>query len=139
MEVCWNQNPNDRPSMAQVVRWSQLPELQSLRMIHYLEPAKLLSICQCQVVRDHVHQDRVDKSYLKHVIPNCKQFVSPFSSLSSQTPPSKRKSNISNKHTQIWIAQDMNETATKMTIVTFRSSDLGYYVRILNFLRSTHT
>lgn len=134
MKACWNQDPNKRPNMAQVVKWSKLPELQSLRIIHQLKPTKLLTICQCRVVRDHVHHSTTDKPQnIQHTIPNCENFKSLFSSLSPQTPPSKRKQNVANNHTQIWIAQDKDEATTKLTIVTFRSSDLGYYVRSLNF------
>ena len=130
MQVCWSHNPNDRPSMAQVVKWSQFPELQSLRTIHELESRKLLGICQCQVVRYHIHQYATEKPQnLQNIIPSCEHYDSLFSSLSTQTPPSKMKQKTSNNHTQIWIAQDKNEATTKMTIVTFRSSDLGYYVR----------
>ena len=129
MKACWNHNPDDRPNMAQIVEWSQLPELQCLRTIHHLEPRKLLGICQCQVVRDHMHQP---KSQNLPQNPNCEDFKSLFSSLSLQTPQSRRRQIISNKHTQIWIAQDVtDEAVTKMTIVTFRSSNLGYYVRCL--------
>lgn len=132
MEACWSENPSDRPTMAQVVKWSQLPELKFLRTIHQLEPAKLLSICHCQVVRNHVHQHSCNISRnLHHNIPNCKPLKSLFVSLSSQTPKSTRKQNTSNNHTQIWIAQDKNDATTKMTIITFRSSDLGCYVSII--------
>ena len=133
MKVCWNQNPSDRPNMAQVVEWSQFPELKFLRTIHQLEPRKLLGVCQCQVVRDHVHQyATVKPENIQSTIPNCDRLKSLFSSLSSQTPRSKRKHSTSNNHTQIWIAQEKDKVTTKLTIVTFRSSDLGYYVSTLN-------
>ena len=45
-----------KPNLAQVVKWSQFSELQSLRTIYQLEPRKLFGVCQCQVLRDHVHQ-----------------------------------------------------------------------------------
>lgn len=130
MKACWNHNPSDRPNMAQVVKWSQFPELQSLRTIYQLESRKLLGICQCQVVRDHVHQHATIKQQnLQSIMPNYSLFNSLFCSLSSQSPQRKRKQNTSNNHTQIWIAQDKDDTTTKITIVTFRSSDLGCYVR----------
>ena len=133
MKACWNQNPNDRPNMAQVVKWSQCMELKSLRIIHQLKRRKLLGICKCQVVRDHVHQHATVKPQNVHsILPNCDHFKSMFSSLSSQTPQSKRKQSTSNNHTQIWIAQDNDEVTSKLTIVTFRSSDLGCYVSTLN-------
>ena len=133
MKACWSQNPSDRPNMAQVVKWSQFPELKSLRTIHQLEPRKLLEICQCQVVRDHVHQlATVKPQNIQSIISNCNHFKSLFSSLSSHTPQSKRKQSTSNNHTQIWIAQDKDEVTTKLTIVTFRSSDLGCYVSTSN-------
>ena len=134
MKACWNHNPSDRPNMAQVVEWCQFPELQSLRTIHQLEPRKLLGICQCQVIRDHVHQHATVKPQNSQSIQKCAHFKSLFSSLSSQTPQNRRKQNTSNNHTQIWIAQDEVKATTKMTIVTFRSSDLGYYVRTLKFV-----
>ena len=132
MKACWNQDPNSRPNMAQIVEWSQYLELKSLRTIHQLDPRKLLGICQCQVARDHVHQHATVKlQNVQNILPNCGHFKSLFSSLSSQTPQSKRKQSTSNNHTQIWIAQD-REVTSKLTIVTFRSSNLGYYVSILN-------
>lgn len=133
MKACWKQNPSDRPNMAQVVEWSRCAELKSLRTIHQLEPRKLLEVCQCQVVRDHVHQHSTVKSQnTQSIIPNCDRFKSLFSSLSSHIPQSKRKQSTSNNHTQIWIAQEKDEVTTKLTIVTFRSSDLGCYVSTLN-------
>ena len=133
MKACWNHNPSDRPNMAQVVEWSKSLELKSLRTIHQLEPRKLIGICQCQVVRDHVHQHATVKPQnIQSIIANCRHFKSLLSSLSSQTPQSRRKQNTSSNHTQIWIAQDEDEATTKLTIVTFRSSDLGYYVSALN-------
>ena len=133
MKVCWSHNPDNRPSMAQVVKWSQFPELQFLRIIHELELKRLSGICQCQVVRDHVHQHATVKPQsLQNIIPNCEKIQSLFSSLPSLTPQIKRKKSKSDNHTQIWIAQDKDEITTKLTIVTLRSSDLGYYVSSLN-------
>ena len=141
MKACWNQNPSDRPNMAQVVQWSQFSELQSLRTIYQLKPRKLLGICQCQVVRNHVHQyATVKPENEQNIIPNRDHFKSLFSSLSSQSPQSKRRQSTSSNHTQIWIAQekarkiaqDEHKVTTKLKIVTFRSSDLGYYVSTLN-------
>ena len=133
MKACWNQNPNNRPNMAQIVKWSQCMELKSLRIIHQLQPRKLLGICKCQVVQDHVHQHAIVKPQnILNTFPNCGHFKSLFYSLSSQTPQSKRKQSASNSHTQIWIAQDKDEVTSKLTIVTFRSSDLGCYVNTLN-------
>ena len=134
MKACWNQDPNNRPNMAQIVGWSQYLELKSLRTIHQLDPRKLLlGICQCQIVRDHVHQHvTVKPQNVQSILPNCGHFKSLFSSLSSQTPQSKRKQSTSNNHTQIWIAQDEDKVTSKLTIVTFRSSNLGCYVSTLN-------
>lgn len=131
MKACWNQDPMERPSMAQVVKWSQLPELQSLRIQYHLKPARLLSVGQCVVLRDHVHQHATKRpSNIQSTIPNDEHSISLFSSKSTLTPKPKRKLNTTNHHNQVWIAQENEDTTSKLTIFTFRSSDLGFYVRI---------
>ena len=132
MKACWNQDPMERPSMAQVVKWSQLPELQSLRIQYHLKPARLLSVGQCVVLRDHVHQYATNKpSNIQFTISNAEHFTSLFSSKSALTPKPKRKQSTTNHHSQVWIAQENKDTTSKLTIFTFRSSDLGFYVRTI--------
>ena len=130
MRACWNQDPRERPSMMQVVKWSQLQELLSLRILHHLNPTKLLSIGQCVVLRDHLHQYTTNRpSNIQYTIPNCEKLPSLFSSISAQTLPAKRKKKITDHHSQVWIAQEADTTRSKLTIFTFRSGDLGFYVR----------
>ena len=135
MKACWNQNPDDRPTMAQVVEWSQLPELQSLRTIHHLDPIKLLGICQCKVDEEHIHQDTTEMPQnLQETIPNWDSNPN-VSFLSTLVPPIERKQNMYTvtDHTQVWIAQEKDEANTKLTVITFKSSDVGYNVRTLIF------
>ena len=134
MKACWNQNPDDRPTMAQVVEWSQLPELQSLRTIHHLDPMKLLGICQCEVDEEHIHQDTTDiPQNLQETIPNCDSNPD-FSFLPTQTPPAETEQDMVTDHTQIWIAQNKDGDNTKLTVITFKSSDLGFDVRRFKIL-----
>ena len=115
--------------MTQVVKWSLLPELQSLRLQYHLNPTTLLSVSQCTVWRDHVHLDVASKpSNVQYTIPNCEPYPPLFSSISAQTPPVERQENTMDHHSQVWIAQG-NEN--EMTILTFRSSDLGFYVSVI--------
>ena len=126
MKVCWNQDPKERPSMMQVVEWSLLPELQSLRLQYHLNPTTLLSISHCTVWKDHVHQDVASKpSKIQYTIPNCELHPPLFCSTSAQTVSVERQDNTMDHYSQVWIAQG-NEN--EMTILTFRSSDLGFYV-----------
>lgn len=140
MKACWNQDPKERPSMAQVVKWSQLPELQSLRIQCHLKPTRLLSIGQCLVFRDHLHEYTTKKqSNIQYTIPNCEQFTSLFSSISAQTPPAKRKQKTADYHSQVWIAQEKDDVTTNLTIFTFRSSDLGFYVRFFAYFKNLNS
>ena len=117
MKACWNQNPRERPTMSQVVEY-------------HLGPTRLLSVGQCQVLRDHVHQYATNKpSNIQYTIPNCECTTSLFSCISAQTPQAERKQNTTSDHSQVWIAQENRDATSKLTIVTFRSSDLGFYVR----------
>ena len=112
--------------MTQVVKWSLLPELQSLRLQYHLNPVTLLSVSQCTVLRDHVHQNVASKpSKIQYTIPNCEPYPPLFSSISAQTPPVERENNTMDHYSQVWIAQ-----GNEMTILTFRSSDLGFYVSV---------
>ena len=131
MEACWNQDPKERPSMAQIVEWSLLPELKHLRIQYHLNPTELLSVGHCVVLRDHLHQCATSKPlHIQYTIPNCEHYTSLFSSISAQTPSAKRKENTASYHSQVWIAQKNEDVTSKLTIFTFRSSDLGYYVRL---------
>jgi len=136
MKTCWDQDPKERPSMAQIVKWSQLTELQSLRIQYHLPQTRLLSTGQCLVFRDHLHEYTARKqSNIQYTIPNCEHLTSLFSSMSAQTSPTKRKHKTADHHSQVWIAQEEDDTTSKLTIFTFRSSDLGFYVRIFHILK----
>lgn len=142
MQCCWRQDPQERPTMAQVVEWSKLPELKSLRTILSLELKELLCVCQCHV--NHVNRNVVEQKPLnfQSTLPLCESFTPLFSSLCAQSPQGKN-AHISDCHTkdsdhqhvQIWVAHANTSTtklidssAAKMTIITFRSCDLGYWV-----------
>ena len=134
MRACWNHNPDDHPNMAQVLEWSQLPELLSLRTIHQLEHKRLLASCLCSgsVAENHAHKCVTNKpENQQHVIPNCDHFDPLFSSISTQTPLGERQENAATDHDyiQTWIAQVDAEITTKLTIVTFKSDHFGYHVR----------
>lgn len=129
MRACWNHNPDDRPNMAQVLKWGQLPELQSLRTIHQLEHKKLLSICLCSAAQNCAHQHAANiPENQQHIIPNCDNFDPLFSSISIQTPLGDRQENTATSYMQMWIAQNNAESATKLTLVTSKSDRFGYQV-----------
>ena len=125
MRACWNHNPEDRPGMAQVVEWSQLPELQSLRTIHQLVHKKILAICQCSVAQSQHATNKPQKK--QNIIPNCDHFVPLFSS--SEPLSREKQENTTNDYIQMWIAQDNVENSTKLTIVTCKSDHFGFNVR----------
>ena len=131
MKACWNQDPMKRPSMAQVVKWSQLPEFLLLRIQYHLKPIRLLGVGQCVVLREYLHQYATNRpSNIQFTIPNSEHSASLFPSISAHTPQAKRKQSTTDHHSQVWIAQENEDTTSKLTIFTFRSSDLGYRVRI---------
>ena len=134
MKCCWHQDPRERPTMAQVLEWSKLPELCCLRTIHSLPSSELLCTCQCQVTRNHKHEYLNSRpSNVQCTIEKCEQYPPLFSSITSQSPPINRRRNKVNHHTQVWIAQYSDEVTSKLTIFTFRSSDLGYRVSSSEF------
>ena len=55
--------------------------------------------------------------------------------MSAQTSPTKRKHKTADHHSQVWIAQEEDDATSKLTIFTFRSSDLGFYVIIFHILK----
>ena len=116
--------------MRQVLEWSSLQELASLRTVYHLEWKRLSCVCQCLVTRDHTHHFiATNPPNVKYTIPNC-QYAPLFSSLPTQIIPNIKERCIVNHHTQVWVAQVNDDGVTsKLTIVTFRSSDLGYWVR----------
>ena len=122
MECCWQQDPKSRPSMAEILEWSKLPELCSLRTIHQLEPNLISCIFQCQVMRDH-KLPSIQQTFL-----NCQSFPSFFTLIKPASPPTNRSKDKVNHHTQVWLTQDKDDTTSKLTIFTFRSSELGYRV-----------
>ena len=140
MKACWNQDPMERPSMAKVVKWSQLLELQCLRLQYHLNPTVLMSVGQCVVLRDHVHQDATSRPLnIQFTIPHSEDPASLFSSASAaQTPRTKRKQSTTDHHSQLWLAQEEGDEPSKLTILTFRSSDLGLYVSCILKLRYSY-
>lgn len=127
MQLCWKQDPKERPTMAQIVKWSKQKELKSLRTILSLESKKLLCVCQCYV--NHVKQNTVEEPLIfQSTIPGCESFTPLLSSLSSHSLQTESRTKAINaQHIQIWVAQSDNG-ASKLTIITFRSSDLGSWV-----------
>ena len=133
MQQCWQKDPKERPTMAQIVKWSKQKELKSLRIMQSLESNGLLCVCQCNV--NHTNQNPIEMPLnFQSTIPNCESVVPLFSSLSSHSLktkstqlPDHRAKATNTQHIQIWVAQSDKDTS-KLTIITFRSSDLGYWV-----------
>jgi len=133
MQCCWKQNPKERPTMAQIVKWSKQAELKSLRTILPIESKHLHCVCQCHI--NHINQNAANKLLkFQSTIANCVSFTPLFSSLSKDSPQTKSRhflnhhaKTINAQHIQIWIAHSENG-ASKLTIITFRSCDLGYWV-----------
>ena len=130
MQCCWRQDPKERPTMAQVVKWSKLDELKSLRTILSLQSKELLCVCQCHV--NLVIQNAAEKPLNIHsTLPNCDSYTPLLFSMHAQSPLAKsachKAEDSSHQHIQIWVAQG-DGSGTKLTIVTFRSYDLGYWV-----------
>lgn len=130
MRCCWRQDPKERPTMAQVVKWSKQAELKSLRTILPLESKDVLCVCQCHV--NHVVQNITEKPlHVQSTLPNCESYTPLLFSMHAQSPSAnstcQESEGSTHQHVQIWVAQD-NSDATKLTIITFRSCDLGYWV-----------
>ena len=135
MRRCWKQDPNERPTMAQVMKWSKQAELQSLRTFYSLEAKELLCVCQCNV--NHVNQNVVEKpENFQSIIPECESFTPLLSTMCAQSPLDigtrllDDNKTFGPQHIQIWVAHGKR----KLTIITFRSCDLGYWVSsLLNY------
>ena len=119
--------------MAQVLKWSKQPELLSLRTFYSLEAKKLLCVCQCNV--NHRNQKVVGRpENFKSIVPECGSFAPLLSSMCVQSPfdinarlLDHNKETYGPQHIQIWVAHDNR----RLTIITFRSCDLGYWVSSL--------
>lgn len=133
MRCCWRQDPNERPTMVQVMKWSKQPELQSMRTFYSLEAKELLCVCQCNV--NHLNRNVVGRpENFKSIVPKCESFAPLLSSMCAQSPLDmnaqlldRNKETVGPQHIQIWVAHDNR----KLTIITFRSCDLGYWVSSL--------
>ena len=131
MRCCWRHDPKERPTMAQVVKWSKQVELKSLRTILSLESKDVLCVCQCNV--NHVIQNVTEKPlHVQSTLPNCESYTPLLLSMHGQSPTvistrQQSEGHSNHQRVQIWVAQG-NSGATKLTIITFRSCDLGYWV-----------
>lgn len=139
MRCCWRQDPKERPTMAQIVKWSKQTELKSLRTFLSLESKEILCVCQCHV--NHVNRNVAKKPLnFQSTLPNCESFTPLLSSLCAQSPQAKathlldhNAEELNPQHVQIWVAHG-NKDAAKLNIITFRSHDLGYWVSSLSCL-----
>ena len=132
MQCCWKQDPNERPSMTQVIKWGKLTELKSLRAILPLEAKELICVSHCNVNHTSVDPKEVEKpSNFEQIIPECESFTPLLHFMMSQSPLDMSAGHMHNhtetEHVQIWVAH----SNTKLTIISFRSCDLGYWVSSL--------
>ena len=132
MQCCWKQDPNERPSMTQVIKWAKLTELKSLRAILSLEAKELICISHCNVNHMNVNPKDVEKPLnFEKTFPECESFTPLLHFMMAQSPSDTSTRCLHNhtetKHIQIWVAH----SDTKLTIISFRSCDLGYWVSLL--------
>ena len=144
MSYCWDQRPVNRPQISQILKWCDLPEFQSLRVVCPLENGKFYAACQCEVNRTHTHALSSDlSSNAKFTLQHCKEFDRLFTSpdIVSPMPDScnvsyKSDFKKSRHHTQVWISQRVSSNETRLQILTYRSSQVGY--RVSAFVIAVH-
>ncbi len=61
MKICWDQEPENRPRMEQVVEWIKAPEFESLRAeITFEGVATITCACVCRILPEHVTTTTTD-------------------------------------------------------------------------------
>ena len=142
MSNCWDQSPVNRPQISQILKWCDLPEFQSLRVVCPLESGKFYAACQCEVNRTHTHVLSSDlSSNVKFTLQHCKEFDRLFT-LPDIASPKLDSHNVSDfkksrYHTQVWISQAVSNSETRLQILTYRSSQVGYRVSVYIYDSST--
>lgn len=138
MIQCWDHDPHRRPTMAKIIEWTELPEFPSLRTVCRLPSGQLSAACQCIVDRNHIHA--VDLS----TKPTSPRSASPSSATilcdeqedlfcssitTSYTKTATLLHRKTNKHSQVWIAQESGSKDTShLSIIMYERGELGYRV-----------
>jgi len=135
MIQCWDHDSHKRLTMAQIKELSVLPEFPILRTVFRLKPGRLSAVSQCLVDRHHLHVSSSDHSNSAVLSTNEnllhsteEKLFSPLriSSFSSLSLLDKRKAD---QHNQLWITQETDvEDTSLLSIITYRSGELGYRV-----------
>ena len=141
MNLCWEQEPNSRPQISQILKWCDLAEFQSLRAVSTLDKGNFYAVCQCTVNRTRSRTTVIlssnPPSNVKFTVQHCIKFDKLFTipEIASPRPDShtrlhKFEFNKSKRHTQVWTAQEVDENNTRLQILTYRSTQIGYRVSI---------
>ena len=138
MNLCWEQEPSSRPQILQILKWCDLAEFQSLRAVSTLDEGKFNAACQCTVNGDHTHNFfSSPPSNVKFTLQHCMKFDNLFAipEIASPRPLSHTRSqstdfNKSKCNTQIWTTQEVDENKTRLQILTYGSTQVGYRVSI---------
>ena len=138
MNLCWEQEPMSRPLILQILKWCDLAEFQSLRAVSALDKGKFNAACQCTVNGGHTHTFFSNPpSNVKFTLQHCIKFDNLFAipDIASPRPLSRTRSqstdfNKSKCHTQVWTTQEVDENKTRLQILTYRSTQVGYRVSI---------
>lgn len=136
MSLCWEQKLTIRPQISQILKWCDLPEFQSLRTVYPLDNGQLHAVCQCTVNRTHCHTlSSNPPCNVKFTLQLCNEFDQLFTvpeiaspKLDPRIMPPKFDLKKSKRHTQVWIAQEVNDNTTQLQIITYRSTQIGYRV-----------
>ena len=133
MRQCWDHDPHQRPTMAEIKEWTKLPEFSSLRTVCQLPNGNFSAASHCVVTCNHIHgEDSVLNKIPSPttILPGEEKdlFSSPITISSTKTSTILRKKG--NKYSQVWIAQESESMDTsQLSIFVYKSDDLGYRVR----------
>lgn len=131
MNLCWEQKPINRPQISQILKWCDLPEFQLLRAVCPLDSGKFYAISHCIVDRTHSPTMFSNSpNNVKFTLPPCNVFNQLFAIPNIASPVTSPKFDFkkSKHHTQVWITQEVDKNETRLQILTYRSTQVGYRV-----------
>ena len=138
MTRCWDHEPHRRPTMAEIIEWTELPEFPSLRTVYRLNSGRLSAVCQCMVDRNHIHlANLATKPFsqsLTAILYDEQEdlFCSTITTSSTKTATLLHKK--ANKYSQVWIAQESeSKDSSNLSIIMYKSGEVGYMVSQLVF------
>ena len=133
---CWDHEPHRRPTMSEIMEWTELPEFPSLRTVYRLNGGRLSAVCQGMVDYNHLHlADLPTKPFcqsLTAILYDEQEDLFCSTITTSSTKTATLLHTKANKYIQVWIAQESEpKDSSNLSIIMYKSGEVGYRVSYL--------